>query len=42
MSSPFTTKTKNVVVNLEREEKLMGIFVFVFLLFLIAVYDLLN
>ena len=34
MSSPFSTKTKNVVVYLEREEKLMG--AFVFLIFIIA------
>lgn len=34
MSSPFSTKTKNVVVYLEREEKLMG--TFVFLIFIIA------
>ena len=33
MSSPFSTKTKNVVVYLEREEKLMG--TFVFLIFII-------
>jgi len=34
LSSPFSTKTKNVVVYLEREEKLMG--TFVFLIFIIA------